>query len=109
MSIITEKTSIYSSGPEPSLVDSPPDSHLIIYLPTTTTDQYPAPRRNKITVFNILLFTASDTHIRHKNDTRAHRHWTSGFGEMRCLFLLGEMNDRVWEAHHPPLQPAYSP
>ena len=34
---------------------------------------------------------------------------TSGFGEMRCLVLSGEIDGPVWKTHHSPLQPAYSP
>ena len=65
---------IYSSGSQPFWVDSPPDAHLILYSPPPhppppTRIPY-ASRRHKITVFSILLCIASDTHIRHKNETR---------------------------------------
>ena len=66
-------------------------------------------RRHKITTFNILLCVASVMTVKPVIARLGDRLKISGFGKMRCMLLSGEMNGRVCEIHHSPLQPAYSP
>ena len=83
-------------------------SNYLFPLPGTTARIPHASRRHEITVFNMLLCIAPVITVKPVIARLDDRLQTSGFGEMRCRLLSGEMNCRFWEVHHSPLQPAYS-